>query len=239
MCNLGELVDDDKNSVMALMRLRKTSDEIHLDFIPFPQGNRKRLENTSRFLMFCLHTTTNVAFSNISGNVLLHLGPPVSLTKITVHLGTTRVNRQRCIMGFLHDLISHKFEARHYNAVPEVQRTIFSNREIPVLIKVKLLLHQIDVSIFGLCIFNSLLKVRLYHKVIKRTLRNNSQIKLTQFCIKTRLSSPNHEVVAVGLAAQSISHYISLTRGIINTAVIVRDCFQPSLLTKVKIRLSE
>src|SRR3990170_3110103 len=225
MCNLGELVDDDKNSVMSLLRLGKTSYEIHLDFIPFPQWNRKRLENTSRFLMFYLHTTTNVAFSNISGNVLLHLGPPVSLTKITVHLGTTRMDRQRRIMCFLHDLISHKFEARHYNAVPEVQRTIFSNREIPVLIKVKLLLHQVNVSIFGLRIFNSLLKVRLYHKVIKRTLRNNSQIKLTQFCIKTRLSSPNHEVVAVGLPAQSISHYISFARGIRDTTIIVCNGF--------------
>src|SRR3990170_5215977 len=221
MCNLGELADDDKNSVMTLLRLRKTSDKIHLDFIPFPQWNRKRLENTSRFLMFCLHTMTNVAFSNISGNILLHLGPPVSLTKITIHLGTTRMNRQRCIMGFLHDLISHKFEARYYNAVPEVQRTIFSNREIPVLIKVKLLLHQIDVSIFGLRIFNSLLKVRLYHKVIKGTLRDNSEVQLAQFCIQTRLSSPNHEIVAVRLAAQSISHYISFAWGIRDTAIIV------------------
>src|SRR3990170_4818189 len=225
MCNLGVLVDDDKNSIMTLLRLRKTSYEIHLDFIPFPQWKRKRLQKSSRLLMFCLHMTTNVAFSNITSNVLLHSGPPVPLTKITIHLGTTRMDRQRCIMGFLHDLISHKFEARHYNAVPEVQRTIFSNREIPVLLKVKLLLHQVNVSIFGLRIFNSLLKVRLYHKVIKRTLRNNSQIKLTQFCIKTRLSSPNHEVVAVGLPAQSISHYISFARGIRDTTIIVCDGF--------------
>src|SRR3989337_3814701 len=103
MCNLGELVNDDENSVMTLLRLRKTSDEIHLDFIPFPQWNRKRLQKSSRLLMFCLHTTTNVAFSNIAGNVLLHPRPPVPLSKITIHLSTTRMDRQRCIMGLLHD----------------------------------------------------------------------------------------------------------------------------------------
>src|SRR3990170_2076842 len=195
MCNLGELVDDDKNSIMTLLRLRKTSYEIHLDFIPYPQWNRKRLQKSSRLLMFCLHATTNVAFNNITSNVLLHSRPPVPLTKIPIHLSTTRMDRQRCIMCFLHDLISHKFEARYYDAAPEVQCTIFSNREIPVLIKVKVLLRQINFSVFGLRFFNSLLKVRLHHKVIKRTLRNNSQIKLAQFFIQARLSSLNHKVV--------------------------------------------
>src|SRR3989337_1560406 len=120
MCNFGELVDDDKNSVMTLLRLRKTSYEIHLDFIPFPQRNRERLQKSSRLLMFFLDATANVTFSNISSDVLLHPSPPVPLTKITIHLGTTRMDRQRRIMCFLHDLISHKFEARYYYAVPEV-----------------------------------------------------------------------------------------------------------------------
>src|SRR3990170_2475764 len=127
MCNLGELVDDDENGVMTLLRLWTTSNEIHLHFIPFPQRNRKRLQLASRLLMFCLHTTTNVALSNMRSNILLHSRPPVPLTKITIHLSTTRMYRQRCIMCFLHDLISHKFEAGYFNAVPEVQGSIFSN----------------------------------------------------------------------------------------------------------------
>src|SRR3989337_973486 len=139
---------------MTLLRLRKTSYEIHLDFVPLPQRNRERLQNTSRFLMFCLHTTANVAFSNISSNVLLHSRPPVPLTKITIHLSTTRMDRQWCIMCFLHDLVSHKLEARYYDAVPEIQGSIFRQREIPVLLKVKLFLHQINLSIFSLRIPN-------------------------------------------------------------------------------------
>src|SRR3990170_5553641 len=131
MCNLGELVNDDKNSVMTLLRLRKTSYEIHLDFIPFPQRNRERLQKSSRLLMFCVDATTNVTLSNITSDVLLHPRPPVPLMKITIHLGTTRMDRERCIMCFLHDLISHKFEARYYDAASEVQCTILSNREIP------------------------------------------------------------------------------------------------------------
>src|SRR3990170_6277839 len=214
MCNLGELVDDDKNSVMTLLRLRKTSYEIHLDFIPFPQRNRKRLQKSSRLLVFCLDVTTNVTLSNITSDVLLHPRPPVPLTKITIHLGTTQMDRQRCIMRLLHDLVSHKLEAGYYDAVSEIQGSIFSNREIPVLVEVKLFLHQINFSILGLRFSNSVLKVWLYHKVIQKTLGNDSHIKLTQFCIKMRLSSPNHEVVAVGLAAQGIDHHISLARGI-------------------------
>src|SRR3989337_3436745 len=104
---------------MTLLRLRKTSYEIHLDFIPFPQRNRKWLQKSSRLLMFCLDATTNVTLGNISSDVLLHPRPPVPLTKITIHLSTTRMDRQRCIMCFLHDRISHKFETGYYNAVPE------------------------------------------------------------------------------------------------------------------------
>src|SRR3990170_4133854 len=120
MCNLGELVDDDKNGIVTLLRLWKTSYEIHLDFIPFPQGNRKRLQTSSRLLMFCLDATANVTFSQISSDVLFHSRPPVPLSKITIHLSTTRMDRERCIMCFLHDLISHQFEASYYNAIPEV-----------------------------------------------------------------------------------------------------------------------
>src|SRR3990170_4021297 len=105
---------------MTFLRLWKTSYEIHLDFIPFPQRNRKRLQKSSRLLMFCLDATANVTFSNISSDVLLHSRPPVPLTKITIHLGTTRMDRQRCIMCFIHDLVSHKFEARYHYAVPEI-----------------------------------------------------------------------------------------------------------------------
>src|SRR3954470_2652849 len=103
MSNHGESVDDDKDSIMTLLRSRKTGDEVHFNLVPFPFRNREWLQGSSRSLMFCLHATVNVTFINITSNVLLHIRPPVPLTKVLVHLGTTRVNRQRSIMRFLHD----------------------------------------------------------------------------------------------------------------------------------------
>src|SRR3989337_2292116 len=99
--------------------------------------------------MFCLDATAYVTFSNIASNVLFHSRPPVPLTEITVHLSATRMNRQWFIVCLLHDLVSHKLKARYHNAVSEVQGSIFRQREIPVLRKVKLFLHQINFIIFS------------------------------------------------------------------------------------------
>src|SRR4051812_16483235 len=89
---------------MTLLRSRKTGDEVHLNLVPFPFRNREWLQSSSRSLMFCFHATANVTFINITSNVLLHVRPPVPLSNVLVHLGTTRVNRQRCIVSFFHDI---------------------------------------------------------------------------------------------------------------------------------------
>src|SRR3989337_4204130 len=109
--------------------------------------------------MVCLDATANVIFSNIASNVLFHSRPPVPLTEITVHLSATRMNRQWRIVCFLHDLVSHKLEARYDNAVSEVQGSIFRQRKIPVLFQVKIFLHEINFSIFSLRTLNSFLKI--------------------------------------------------------------------------------
>src|SRR3990170_9122262 len=89
---------------MTLLRSRKTSNEIHLDFVPFPFRNIKGLQSSSRPLMFCFNATTNVTLRNITSNVSLHIRPPVSLTNVTVHLCATRMNRQRSVMSFFHNV---------------------------------------------------------------------------------------------------------------------------------------
>src|SRR3954471_13736097 len=104
MSNLGESVNDDKDGIMTLLRSRKTGDEVHFNLVPFPFRNREWLQSTSRSLMFCFDATTNITLINITSNVLFHVGPPVPLSNVLVHLGTTRVNRQRCIMSFFHDI---------------------------------------------------------------------------------------------------------------------------------------
>ena len=49
----------------------------------------------------------------------------------------------------------------------------------------------------------------------------------------------NHVDIAKRLTTQGIGHYISLTRGIGYTAVVVSNSFHPSLLTEVQIWLSK
>src|SRR3954468_23753415 len=103
MRNFGESVDDDKDSIMTLLRTGKSGDEVHLNLVPFPFRNREGLQSSSRSLMFCFDATTNVTLINITSNVLLHVRPPVPLTNVLAHLGATRVNRQRGVLSFFHD----------------------------------------------------------------------------------------------------------------------------------------
>src|SRR3954471_4532868 len=76
MSNFGESVDDDKESIMTLLRSRKTGNEVHHNLVPFPFRNREGLQSSSRSLVFCLDATANVTFINITSNVLLHVLPP-------------------------------------------------------------------------------------------------------------------------------------------------------------------
>src|ERR1041384_5964230 len=104
MSNFGESVDDDKDGIMTLLRSRKTGDEVYLNLVPFPFRNREGLQSSSRSLIFCLDATANVTLINITSNVLFHTRPPIPLANVLVHLGATRVNRQRSIMSFFHDM---------------------------------------------------------------------------------------------------------------------------------------
>ena len=53
------------------------------------------------------------------------------------------------------------------------------------------------------------------------------------------MSFVDHVIIAIRLAAQGISHYISLARGIRYTTVVVSNSFHPPLLMEVQIWLSE
>ena len=65
------------------------------------------------------------------------------------------------------------------------------------------------------------------------------EVQLPEFLNKRGLNFVNLKVVAVRLAAQGISHYISLAWRIGNTQVKVRNKLHPSLLTEVQIWLSK
>ena len=65
------------------------------------------------------------------------------------------------------------------------------------------------------------------------------EVQLSEFFNKRGLNFVNLEVVAVRLAAQGISHYISLAWRTGNTQVKVCNKLHPSLLTEVQIWLSK
>ena len=65
------------------------------------------------------------------------------------------------------------------------------------------------------------------------------EVQLSEFFNKRGLNFMNLEVVAVRLAAQGISHYISLAWCIGNTQVKVCNNLHPSLLTEVQVWLSK
>ena len=65
------------------------------------------------------------------------------------------------------------------------------------------------------------------------------KVQLSKFFDKQGLNFSNLEVVAVRLAAQGISHYISLAGGIGYTHVKVCNSLHPSLLAEVQIWLSK
>ena len=68
---------------------------------------------------------------------------------------------------------------------------------------------------------------------------DNMKVQFSKFFDKRELIFVNLEVVAVRLAAQGISHYISLAGGIGYTHVKVCNSLHPSLLTEVQVWLSK
>src|ERR1043165_2526654 len=70
-------------------------------------------------------------------------------------------------------------------------------------------------------------------------LRNNLEVQPLEVFIQARLLFLNFKCIAIGLAAQGISHYISLARGIRNIHVEVGYCLEPSLLAEIQVGLSK
>ena len=74
-----ETIHDYPYGIIALLSSWKADNEIHTNFFPFPLGYRKRMKNTCWSLMFRLHTTAYVTFSNKFGDFPFHTGPPKPL----------------------------------------------------------------------------------------------------------------------------------------------------------------
>src|SRR3954468_23015871 len=119
MGNLGQVIDDNKDCIIALLRPRKPGDKVHLNVIPLPLRNLKWLKQPYRLLVLCLHSPTHVTLGHKSGNIPLHTSPPKALLEILIHLGATGVDRQLGIVGLLHDDLSESSLLGNNNSLLE------------------------------------------------------------------------------------------------------------------------
>src|SRR3954463_16146420 len=103
MSHFGELVDDDEDSIISTLGLRKTSDEVHFNMIKLPFWNSKRLEETSWSLVFYFHPSADITFIHELSNFSLHSSPPIRLLEVMVHLRTSRMNWQKRIVRLVHN----------------------------------------------------------------------------------------------------------------------------------------
>src|ERR1043165_5535936 len=106
MGNLGQVINDNKDSIVALLRPRKPGDKVHLYVIPLPLRNLERLEQPCWLMVLCLPSPAHITLGDKTGNIPLHMSPPKPLLEVLIHLGSTRVDRQLGIMSLLHDDLS-------------------------------------------------------------------------------------------------------------------------------------
>src|SRR3954467_12698962 len=106
MGNFGQVINENEDCIISLLRPRKSGDEVHIYVIPLPLRNLKWLKYPCRLLVLCLHSPAHITLGHKPGNIPLHTSPPKALLEILIHLGATGVDRQLGIMGLLHDDLS-------------------------------------------------------------------------------------------------------------------------------------
>src|ERR1041384_1912910 len=119
MGNLGKIVDDDKDGIIALLRPRKTGNKVHLNVVPLPLRNFYWLKQPCWLLVLCLHSSAHITLGDKTGNIPLHTSPPETLLEVLIHLGATRVDGQLRIMCLLHDDLSQVSLLRNHSSVFE------------------------------------------------------------------------------------------------------------------------
>ena len=103
MSHFSELVDDNEDSIISTLGLRKSSHEVHFDMIKLSFWDSKRLEETNWSLVFCFHPSTDITFVHELGDFSLHSSPPIRLLEVMVHLRTSRMNGKKRIVRLVHN----------------------------------------------------------------------------------------------------------------------------------------
>jgi len=94
MGRLSEMVHNDPNRTIALGCAGQTHHKVHGDMFPFPNRDGQGLQISRGTHMICFNSPTSVALRDVLGDVLLHVGPPVQVAQIMIHLVAARMDRQ-------------------------------------------------------------------------------------------------------------------------------------------------
>src|ERR1044071_669260 len=76
MGNFGQVINDNKDCIVSLLRPRKPSDKVHLNVVPLPLRNFEWLNQTCWFLVLCFHSPTHITLRYKPVNISFHPGPP-------------------------------------------------------------------------------------------------------------------------------------------------------------------
>jgi hypothetical protein len=110
MGRLCQVVHYYPNKVITSTSAGQTNYKVHPNLIPFPLRNLQRLQQTCGSLMLCLDSLTTVAYSHIICYLPFHFVPPESFLQVLVHLFAARVYGIRCLMSFLENQFSDRFD---------------------------------------------------------------------------------------------------------------------------------
>jgi hypothetical protein len=119
MGRLGQTVQYYPDGVITSSSAGQTDYEIYSDLVPFPLWNLQWLQQTCGSLMFCFNPLTTVTYNHILCYFSFHTVPPESFLQVLVHLLTTRVYRVCCLMSFLENQFSDRFDIGNTQSVLE------------------------------------------------------------------------------------------------------------------------
>src|SRR3954465_8441859 len=142
-------------------------------------------------------------------------------------------------MRLLENLLSQTRVVRNKHPVFKEKRALIINVEGLILRKPKFRDELSGVRITKLTRANLFFQERSSQKVQDMPLFHNFQVELTEFLAQERLLFFHHEVVDISFTAKRLGHGIRFARSVVGGRIKIIDCFNPSPLPKVEIRLSE
>src|SRR3954453_8805173 len=189
--------------------------------------------------MDSFNSAADITLRDVLGTISFQSRPPILCFQIHVHLCAARMDRKNTIVRLLENLLSQTRVVRNKHPVFKEKRALIINMEGLILRKLQVGDDFSCVRIAKLTGANLFLQERGCQKILEIPLFHNFKVELTEFLAQERLLFFHHEVVDISFTAKRICHDICFARSVVDGHIKVIDCFNPSPLPKVEIRLSE